>query len=465
MPITIGSNIQSLTALRHLSRAGDELSNVFEKLSSGQRINRASDDAAGLAVSSKLDLNQVVFDRGLRNLSEGTSLISITESALNELQNILLRQSELAQQSANGVLNQSQRQALHDEAEALRLEYNRIIATTSFNDQNLLDGSKTDLTLQAGFGTETQLDLTLFEEQEFIALQAQEINVNHDFHGNPFFQDTQFLVIPGVFNGWDTGKNDVLIAFNLVESGNHNLTLEVWSYMVNGNGELALVDQVNHDTGIETSDFLSQNGSASYTAWVEDPDLVYLQFTWNHDSIAGTTVDLWFDIEQDGMMNDLNVGATYGPVAPISGLPSTVTGDFTGLGQTEMISSVGQGFESFTAELASQEFGIQNLEQTSFSLLTSELALVALDSFKDQAEEIQDFRSNLGAYQSRIETASRVLQVLSEQSGAASSRIKDADMAAETAEFVRLSIIQEAAVSVLAQANLQPELALLLLSD
>ena len=150
MPITIGSNIASLQAQRRLNLATDGLGKTFERLSSGQRINRASDDAAGLAIADSLKANQRIATVAIRNANDGISTIGIADSALGEIGNVLARLAELSEQSANGVFSVVQRSALSNEFIALASEIERIAFTTTFNGVRLLSGGNT-LTLQVGF--------------------------------------------------------------------------------------------------------------------------------------------------------------------------------------------------------------------------------------------------------------------------------------------------------------------------
>ena len=150
MPITIGSNIASLQAQRRLSDASDRLGKTYEKLSSGQRINRASDDAAGLAIADSLRANQRVATVAIRNANDGISTIGIADSALGQIGDVLSRLAELAEQSANGVFSAVQRSALSNEFVALSSEIERIATTTSFNGVKLISGGS-NLTLQVGF--------------------------------------------------------------------------------------------------------------------------------------------------------------------------------------------------------------------------------------------------------------------------------------------------------------------------
>ena len=161
MSITIGSNIASLQAQRRLAVASDALGKTFEKLSSGQRINRASDDAAGLAIADSLRAQQRIATVAIRNANDGISTIGIADSALGQIGDVLSRLAELAEQSANGVFSTTQRSALSNEFVALASEIERIANTTSFNGVRLLSGGG-QLSLQVGFdsGSTSQISFT-----------------------------------------------------------------------------------------------------------------------------------------------------------------------------------------------------------------------------------------------------------------------------------------------------------------
>jgi flagellin len=151
VPIAIGTNIASLRGQRLLGQNATAQADVFSRLSSGLRITKASDDAAGLAIASGLNTDGQVYTSALRNLNDGISALAITDGALQQESLILTRLKELATQAANGVYSATQRTALDTEAQALSKEYARILSTTKFNGQNLLDGSVSQLMLQAGY--------------------------------------------------------------------------------------------------------------------------------------------------------------------------------------------------------------------------------------------------------------------------------------------------------------------------
>jgi flagellin len=152
MSITLGTNVVSLQVQRRLSAAADQLSATFEKLSSGQRINRASDDAAGLAIADSLRADQRVGMVAVRNANDGISTVAIADSALAEIGNVLTRLAELSEQSANGVFSANQRSALANEFVQLGSEIERIATVTKFNGVVLLSGTAATV-LQVGFNS------------------------------------------------------------------------------------------------------------------------------------------------------------------------------------------------------------------------------------------------------------------------------------------------------------------------
>ncbi len=150
MAITINTNIASLNAQRRLGGSTQQLQRSFERLSSGLRITRASDDAAGLAIAESLKADQRIAGVAVRNANDGISLVSIADGALSQIGDVLTRMGELAEQSANGVLTSTQRSALDSEFFALGSEIERIAFTTTFNGLNLLSGGA-QVQLQIGF--------------------------------------------------------------------------------------------------------------------------------------------------------------------------------------------------------------------------------------------------------------------------------------------------------------------------
>ena len=152
MGIRINTNVASINTRRHLYNSTQAFGKSMEKLSSGLRINRAGDDAAGLAISENLKADIRSLNQAARNAADGISLVQTAEGALDEVSNILLRMKELAEQSLNGTLTDTDRGYLDSEYTALSSEIDRIAAGTEFNGVSLLDGNL-DVDIQVGIGT------------------------------------------------------------------------------------------------------------------------------------------------------------------------------------------------------------------------------------------------------------------------------------------------------------------------
>ncbi len=149
MPVRIFNNIASLNAQRILGTNNDRLATSVERISSGIRINRGSDDAAGLAISEALRSDIRGLRQAVRNANDGISLINVAEGALNEQSSILIRLRELASQAATGTVGSTERATIQLEFSSLRNEIDRIAATTQFNGQGLVDGALSSSTSAA----------------------------------------------------------------------------------------------------------------------------------------------------------------------------------------------------------------------------------------------------------------------------------------------------------------------------
>lgn len=150
MALSVLTNISSLTANRHLMKATSSMGKTFEKLSSGLRINTAADDAAGLAISTRMTAQVRGLNQAIRNTNDAVSLVQVAEGALDETTNALQRMRELAVQSNNATMTGKDQNALMDEVVMLMSEIERIASTTEFNNKNLIDGTFTAKEFQVG---------------------------------------------------------------------------------------------------------------------------------------------------------------------------------------------------------------------------------------------------------------------------------------------------------------------------
>ena len=304
MPITIGSNIASLGAQRQLGKASESLSNIYEKLSSGSRINKASDDAAGLAIATSLRTDTRVFAQAIRNVNDGISTVNIADGALSALSNIVIRQQELAESAANGTYSLTQRTAIDKEANELGKEYNRILATTKFNGQNLFSTTDSSVRIQVGYGTDGSISFSTND------------GLSHG-QGNGTFTATQSLsgfstnysiqnIVTGDFNG--DGKVDIL--------ANNQEGFGVRLFLGNGDGTfqagttITLPDKVE---SMQIGDF-NNDGIADFAAT-----------TYN-----GTHV--WIGNGNGTFKQTLSGGAG-------SSTSSVIVGDFNGDGNLDVINN------------------------------------------------------------------------------------------------------------------------------
>ncbi len=185
MPIRIFNNIPSLNAQRILGINNDRLATSVERISSGIRINRGSDDAAGLAISEGLRSDIRALRQAVRNANDGVSLINVTEGALNEQSGILIRLRELASQAATGTVGSTERATIQLEFTALRNELDRIAQTTEFNGQKLIEGSlassvtsTSHILIQVGLDSTSHSRINLNTEVDLGAMTSTGLSIH-----------------------------------------------------------------------------------------------------------------------------------------------------------------------------------------------------------------------------------------------------------------------------------------------
>ena len=185
MPVRIFNNIASLNAQRILGINNDRLALSVERISSGIRVNRASDDAAGLGISEALRSDIRALRQAVRNSNDGIALINVAEGALNEQSSILIRLRELASQAATGTVGSTERATIQLEFNALRNEIDRISATTQFNGQGLVDGSlastvssANQVLIQVGIDSGVNSRINLNEQINLTAVTSSSLGID-----------------------------------------------------------------------------------------------------------------------------------------------------------------------------------------------------------------------------------------------------------------------------------------------
>ena len=456
MPQVINTNIASLNAQRNLNRTGNDLQTSLQRLSTGLRINSAKDDAAGLAISERFTTQIRGLNQAIRNANDGISFAQTAEGALSTVGDSLQRIRELAVQSINDTNSSSDRAALNNEVTQLVAEVNRIASSTQFNGQNVLDGSLSNLTFQVG------------------ANQGQTISVNGvDSRG------TQLGA------AYDTGAS-ISSADIASPTALTDITLNGVSVDLSGSTSYAdVVNTINEnsaDTGVQairasSTNTLDEAGAEAITytsnsaastitinsvafavgAGTTEADLV----TAINDRSAQTGVT----VEGDGA-GGLNFTDTNGGDIVISESAALLAGEGTFSAGFLLATDVGKTITvggTDAADLGLDAIAVADATLNTASVLTGTSANDALLTLDFALQQVSGLRAELGAVQTRFESTISNLAVTSENLSAARSRIRDADFASETAELTRTQILQQAGISILAQANVLPQSALSLL--
>ncbi len=321
MALVINTNMASINAQRQLSNSGMSLDRATERLSSGQRINSAKDDAAGLAISNRMTSQVRGLDQAVRNANDGVSLIQTAEGALQETTNILQRMRELAVQSSNGIYSNSDRATLNAETKQLVAELDRIAKSTSFNGQNLLDGSLGKVSLQVGSEANQTISFSIN------AMDAKTLGLgstSSDMAGTHF---------SGAIGSATLSDGDVLINGKSIGAVASTDTLEDVLEMINTNIDSVTATAFNEVTATTVGTGITSS-SATLTLTLTNPDstsAVYtIQGTNNldelvtaiNDQTGGKVVASLSDEGKLVLANDNGATITLGG----TGTTATVTG-------------------------------------------------------------------------------------------------------------------------------------------
>ncbi|WP_077612123.1 flagellin N-terminal helical domain-containing protein [Clostridium sp. Marseille-P2415] len=413
----IQHNIAALNSYRNLSSNNSAVSKNLEKLSSGYKINRAGDDAAGLAISEKMRAQITGLETAQKNANDGISLVQTAEGALTEVHSMLNRMVELADQSANGTYqDEVDRENLQSEIKSLRDEVNRIADGTNFNGITLLDGSM-------GSG-KSALTATGFEKGSVIATNF----TVSDIKGTNLNEKTDFTFTVGGFStdgSFDaTAGSDVLQVSAKDADGNVTIT------------NLKLDDIVKDSSGKAMS-------ATSATA-VGD------KYTINLGAVGIGTIEV-VGTSAASTAGDLFKG--FDGAAPTSAAP---TGAASGGGVLRL--QIGDTAADFNQlEVSVGDMHAEALGIGTIDISTQAGAKEAIDKIKSGINKVSSTRGDLGAIQNRLEHTINNLSVTTENMTAAESRIRDVDMADEMMAYTKNNILVQASQAMLAQANQVPQ--------
>ncbi len=474
MSLTINTNVMSLNAQRNLSKSQDALSQSMERLSSGLRINSAKDDAAGLAISDRMTAQIRGLNQAARNANDGISLAQTAEGALQESTNLLQRMRELAVQSGNDTNTTSDRASLQAEVGQLQAELERIATTTTFNGRRLLDGSLSAATFQVGANAGETISFSIgsakaasiggiANEQgtEVAAATAADITVAvGGSAAQNISSSANFAVSGDSYRGTNSAYAK---AAAMNDAGISGLSATA---VTTGTQTMGTIGGTSGDTYS-----LAVNGVAIYSGTAADTEI---SITAVRDAINGQSANTGVSASVDG--TDITLTANDGRdilvaesgtgfVAGTDGI-SVTGGDFADqlrgqltLSATDTITLGGTVANiGYTGDIAKDTLGVDSIDVS--TIAGAETALKRVDA---ALTSIDSIRGDLGAVQNRFESTIANLQNVSENITAARSRIMDADIAEETSAMTKQNILQQAGVSILAQANQVPQLALSLL--
>ncbi len=395
----IQHNIMAMNAYRNYSNNTSALSKNLEKLSSGYKINRAGDDAAGLAISEKMRAQITGLDVAQKNAKDGISLVQTAEGALTEVHDMLNRMVELADQSANGTYDGTDRNQLQKEVTELKKEINRIADSSNFNGINLLDGSMSDV------------------------------------------QTTTFKA--------DAGTNKAASDFSV----------GIGKWTKNDGTTAAITVEVTHGAGGNKAEIANDGSKVTITVdTTKDVTAEDLQVLLKGATVAtGGTLT---DDEKNSLLEAVHNASVRGK--GITGLTGSTalnatasTSGGTGKPLTLQIGDTSDDFNQLNVSINdchATSLGIDGID-----ISTQEGAKAAVDVIKSAINYVSDVRGALGATQNRLDHTINNLSVMEENIQDAESTIRDTDVADEMMAYTKNNILIQSAQAMLAQANQVPQ--------
>ena len=389
--MVVQHNMQAANANRMLNVTTSAQSKSTEKLSSGYRINRAADDAAGLTISEKMRKQIKGLDRASTNAQDGVSAVQTAEGALTEVHSMLQRMNELATQSANGTNSDTDRQAIQDEVDQLTKEIDRVSETTKFNETYLLKGDPATAAKSTFMQSGYSINGDLYAEGSDTKITTSDALKKAIASGSKLYTTTK-----------TAGQDDTKLA----KSGT---TYAYVTKLYDKNGKQVSAENVKAgkmaDGKTDADDGYFLNKSATGYNVAKD---------------KGADFTTQFDVN-GALSFNLHVGADSASDNKIS----------------VKIDSMSAG-----------GIGVKGLKVD-----TEDDATAAIDRISEAISKVSSQRSSLGAVQNRLEHTINNLDNVSENTTSAESRIRDTDMAKEMVNYSKNNILAQAGQSMLAQAN------------
>lgn len=493
--LSINSNISSLTAQENLNASGSALSQAITRLSSGKRINSAADDAAGLAISTTLQTAINGLNQGVDNANDGVSMVQTAGTGLSQITQSLQTIRSLAAEAAGGSLSATNQQALQQEVAQQVAEVNRLASQTSYNGINLLNGTAGNVTVQVGASVGQTISINLSQGVSASSLGSGPVQAGTTI-GSISGLD---LTSTGAANS--SGGTGAITTINVVANGTGGYTFTdqnnqaisstasaalftvtatssgIDGIAVNSGGGLSLTNEMTAINAAENAGGGSTAGAGTVLGVLSglsiDPT------TGGEAAVGGANTITSITVESDGSGGfkyvdqngqSLSTSATSGLFSTTAGTSSTAaTLNFSGgssAAPTSTIGSAGVSTASSAAGSTSLEMINYNNQPTSVAnvdVSTTAGANLAMESVDNALATINNIQATLGAAQNRLTGIATSQQAESTDLSSAQSQITDADFAQESANLSKAQVLQQAGISVLAQANSNPQQVLKLL--
>jgi flagellin len=478
----IQHNITALNAHRNLTSNNSAVTKNLEKLSSGYRINRAGDDAAGLAISEKMRSQITGLQTAQKNAEDGVSLVQTAEGALTEVHSMLNRMVELATQSANGTYSEANRQEMQKEISALRDEIDRISDTANFNGTKLFGGANPTAKMYEATGTlggkelkgtpqdGTQTTVSTewtkptdaakgSKDAKFTFEITDEEGTTHEFEIT--VDTTKALTTDQVIA--ELEKDDTLKTYGITISKtvDKDTQKESITFTSADKGpEAAYVSNVTFSAGKQTDGITDAEGSVGAPTKTEGTyqgtgyDLSAIAeddvITVNNKEYTGFKdfAELKAALEADGIevIDEKKDGTT---VLFRENLDKKTTNVSLHVGESSD--------DANTIEVKIKAMSAKSLNLDDINITDVKGAKAAIDTINSAIDTVSSIRSDLGALQNRLEHTINNLGVQNENITAAESRIRDVDMAKEMMAYTKNNILVQSSQAMLAQANQVPQ--------
>ena len=464
MALAIATNTGALMAAASASSVNKDMETSMERLSTGKRINSASDDAAGVAIASRLSSEIRGTNQAIRNAQDAQGMINTAEGAHKEIENILQRMRELAVQAANDTNGTSDRTALQAEMTQLTSEIDRIAATTTWAGISLLNGGASAGSVNSTADTAQtfnyQISTNTAGTGDTMAISIKDVgSLSLGISGSNDVSITNITETNTTANTPDIAN--VVSDTNMTLTANSNV-LTVGTYTA---GETLSVDiegtNISITEATATSGYLaSEDGVAAQLAQaIEDAGIDGISVSVSGAAVtvtkAGATGSLTSGTNQL-TVNSYDAGETLtvdldGTTVSITTGASGYTADVTGAAAqlTQAIKDAG-----ISGVSASSAAGVITLtKSTSVSVATNSDAQTAIGNIDAAISELNAQRASLGAYTNRLDSTVANLTNVAIQLEGGKGRIEDADFAAESTALAKSQILQQASTAMLAQAN------------